>query len=214
MRSLIIGCLFGASLLASDLPPYIAKDYTQLISMPGFSEKLLKMHFKLYENYVKNTNQLLKQLSGMEADDRSLEYGALKLRLGWEFNGMRLHELYFSNLGGPGKLSKKSKLFTDLSGQYGTFSDWKKDFIATGTIRGIGWAILYVDQESGKLMNVWVNEHDGGPLATATPLLLMDVFEHAYMPQFGLDKRKYIELFFDNINWKVVEERYTAAIQK
>jgi Fe-Mn family superoxide dismutase len=186
------------------LADYAVRDYSHLIGMPGFSDELLKMHFKLYEGYVKNGNDLLAKLKMATG----YEYGALKRRLGWELDGMRLHELYFDNLGGNGQVDKKSALYTALNSQFGSFENWKKDFISTGSMRGIGWAILYLDPEENKLINVWINEHDVGHLAGGKPLLVMDVFEHAYMPQYGLDKAKYIEAFFNNINWAVVSSRY------
>jgi Fe-Mn family superoxide dismutase len=195
------------TLLASQLfPLYSAKDYSSLIGMPGFSDNLLQMHFKLYEGYVKNANALLSQLQSV--DPSSYEFGALKRRLGWEFDGMRLHEIYFDNLGGTAPLDKKSAFYGAIAAQFGSFEKWKKDFVATGTIRGIGWALLYLDPDQGQLINVWINEHDTGHLVRGAPLLIMDVFEHAYMPQYGLDKAKYIEAFFNNINWDVVAKRY------
>lgn len=164
------------------------------------------MHLKLYEGYVKNANALILKLQ--EMDVGTYEYGALKRRLGWEFDGMRLHELYFGNLGGKRGIDQKSALYRDLTLQFGSFEKWKKDFVATGMMRGIGWSVLYLDPVKGRLLNVWINEHDVGHLAGGTPILIMDVFEHAYMPQFGLDKAKYIEVFFENIRWEEVERRY------
>ncbi len=195
-----------APLLAQNA--YTAKDYSHLIGMPGFSDNLLQMHFKLYEGYVKNANDLLSKLKAM-TDTSAYEFGALKRRLGWEFDGMRLHELYFENLGGTTSLDKKSPLYTAIISQFGSFEKWKKDFISTGTIRGIGWALLYLDPEQNRLVNVWINEHDTGHLAQGRPLLIMDVFEHAYMPQYGLDKLKYIDAFFNNINWDIVSRRFS-----
>ena len=188
------------------LNAYMAKDYSHLIGMPGFSDTLLKLHFKLYEGYVKNTNDLLAKLKSV--DPKSYEFGALKRRVGWEFDGMRLHELYFDNLGGTVPLNAKSSLYQALISQWSSFDRWKEDFIATGTIRGIGWALLYLDPEDNQLVNTWINEHDTGHLVKGKPILIMDVFEHAYMPQYGLDKMKYIEAFFKNINWKVAEQRF------
>ncbi len=188
------------------LHSYEVKDFSHLIGMPGFSEQLLKMHFKLYEGYVKNTNDLLAKLK--TTDVNSYEYGALKRRVGWEFDGMRLHELYFSNLGGKVSLDSKSALYRALVKQFGSFENWQKDFIATGMIRGIGWALLYLDEEENRLINVWINEHDTGHLVKGGPILIMDVFEHAYMPEYGLDKMQYIKAFFANVDWKTVSERY------
>lgn len=189
---------------------YIPKNYEHLIGMPGFSDELLQMHFKLYEGYVKNTNELLSKINEMEP--AGYEFGALKRRLGWEFDGMRLHELYFGNLGGKGAVSKKTPLYSAIVSQFGSFDKWKKEFIATGMMRGIGWSVLYLDLEEGRLINTWINEHDVGHLAGGKPILIMDVFEHAYMPQYGLDKAKYIEAFFNNIDWDVVGSRYSSTL--
>ena len=191
--------------------PYAVKDYSHLLKMSGFTKELLEMHFTLYRGYVDNTNALLVKLQSM--DNKTFEYGALKRRVGWEFDGMRLHELYFDNLGGGGTPDEKSAFYRALSSQFGSFEEWKRDFIATGTIRGIGWAVLYLDPEQNRLINTWINEHDVGHLAGGVPLLIMDVFEHAYMPQFGLNKGKYIEAFFKNLDWSVVESRYTSSIR-
>lgn len=187
---------------------YVAKDYSHLMGMDGFSDQLLQIHFKLYQGYVKNGNDLLAKLKMV--DPSAYEYGALKRRFGWEFDGMRLHELYFDNLGGKEPINGESALYAALVSQFGSFEKWKKDFIATGTIRGIGWALLYLDPEEGRLINVWINEHDTGHLVQGKPILIMDVFEHAYMPQYGLDKAKYIDAFFSNIDWDVVSQRYDA----
>ncbi len=187
--------------------PYAAQDYSPLMDMKGFSKGLLELHFKLYQGYVTQSNDLSDKLATL----KGAEYGALKRRFEWEFNGMRLHELYFSNLGGTGEPDPKSAVVQALAKQYQTFDAWKADFIATGTMRGIGWAILYIDTVNGRLMNTWIEEHDTGHPALAQPLLVMDVFEHAYMPQYGLDKAAYIDAFFQNIDWNRVAARYDAS---
>jgi Fe-Mn family superoxide dismutase len=135
------------------------------------------------------------------------EYSELKRRIGFEFNGMRLHEYYFGNLGGSGVLNKSGKLAKRLAEDFSSYEDWEKDFKATGTMRGIGWVILYQDSETGKLFNQWINEHETGHPAGCNPLLIMDVFEHAYMTDYGLKRADYIEAFFKNINWNMVENR-------
>ncbi len=186
-----------------------AKDYKHLLGMPGFSNNLLNLHFKLYQGYVKNSNLLLSLLKNLSASDQ-IQFGALKRRLGWELNGVILHELYFENLGGKTILASNDPLSAALTKNFGSFDAWKKDFIATGMMRGIGWAVLYIDPLTKKPLNVWINEHDLGHLAGGTPLLIMDVFEHAYMPQYGLDRDKYIDAFFQNIDWTVVSKRYAS----
>jgi len=189
---------------------FIAKDYSYLYGMPGFSDALLKMHFQLYQGYVKNTNLLLNRLKELEMQDKDLtyDYGALKRRLGWEWDGMRLHELYFENLGGRDPLDKSDPLFQRIVKDFGSYDSWVKSFVATGLIRGIGWVILQRDPLTGRLLNTWINEHDVGHLAGGDPILVMDVFEHAYITQYGLDKSKYIDAFFDNIQWEKVAGRY------
>lgn len=188
---------------------YTAKDYSQLIGMEGFSETLLKNHFTLYQGYVTNTNKVMDILAQMlkEGKTGTPEYAELNRRLGWEFNGMRLHEYYFENLGGRGGIDRVGKLAKRLAGDFGSYEAWEKDFKATGTIRGIGWVVLYQDDTTGGLINLWINEHDVGHPSGCTPILVMDVFEHAFMIDYGLKRADYIEAFFKNINWNVVEGR-------
>ena len=188
---------------------YTAKDYSNLIGMEGFSETLFKNHFTLYQGYVTNTNKLMDLLAAMLKEGKvgSPEYSELKRRMGFEFNGMRLHEYYFDNLGGKGVLDKSGKLGRKLAEDFGSYETWEGDFKGTGKMRGIGWAILYQDNVTGKLLNQWINEHETGHLAGCVPLLVMDVFEHAFITDYGLKRPDYIEAFFTNINWNVVEGR-------
>lgn len=187
---------------------YTPKDYSKLIGMPGFSETLLKNHFTLYQGYVTNTNKVLDILGLMAKDGKTAapEYAELKRRLGWEFNGMRLHEYYFENLGAK-PLAQGGTLAQKIAADFGSYENWEKDFKATGAMRGIGWVVLYLDPASGRMFNSWINEHDVAHPAGCTPLLVMDVFEHAYMTDFGIKRADYIEAFFKNIDWKAVEAR-------
>jgi Fe-Mn family superoxide dismutase len=189
---------------------YTAKEYARLIGTPSFSDALLKNHFTLYQGYVTNTNKELEILEQLLKEGKSAtpEYAELKRRLGWEFNGMRLHEYYFENLGGTTSLDADSKLAKKLVESFGSIDAWDKDFRATGAMRGIGWTVLYQDSVEGKLINFWINEHDEGHPAGGIPILVMDVFEHAYMLDFGLKRADYIEAFFKNIDWKAVEGRF------
>ena len=189
--------------------PYAAKDYGKLIGLEGFSETLLKNHFTLYQGYVTNTNKVLDALAAMLAEGKTgtPEYAELKRRLGWEFNGMRLHEFYFENLGGKGALAAGGKLGKALAAEFGSVEKWEADFRAVGAMRGIGWVVLYQDTAGNRLFNQWVNEHDVGHPAGANPVLVMDVFEHAFMTDYGLKRADYIAAFFKNIDWKSVEAR-------
>ncbi len=188
---------------------YTAKDYKSLIGMKGFSDTLLNNHFTLYQGYVTNTNKVLDTLAAMLKDGKvgTPEYAELKRRLGWEFNGMRLHEYYFENLGGKEGLNRAGKLGKKLAEEFGSYENWEKDFRGTGTMRGIGWTILYQDNLTGRLINQWINEHDTGHPAGCIPILVLDVFEHAFMIDYGLKRADYIEAFFNNINWGAAEAR-------
>lgn len=188
---------------------YAARDFSKLIGMEGFSETLLKNHFTLYQGYVTNTNKVLNTLAQMLADDKAsaYEYAEMKRRLGWEWNGMRLHELYFGNLGGDGKLDAGGKLAKKMAASFGSVEAWEKDFRATGAMRGIGWVVLYEDSSDGRLVNFWINEHDTAHPAGCRPLLIMDVFEHAYMTDYGIKRADYIGAFFRNIDWASAEGR-------
>ncbi len=185
---------------------YQIKDYSYLTGKTGLNDDLMKMHFKLYAGYVNTTSTLLKKLKTIPP--LSYEFGALKRRLGWEFDGMRLHEYYFENLGQISEIDTASPLYVEITKQYGSFEAWKRDFVATGAIRGIGWAILYFDPTTKGLINVWINEHNVGGLAGGKILLVMDVFEHAYITQFGLNRGEYMQTFLNHINWPVVYKRY------
>ena len=188
---------------------YTAKDYSKLIGMEGFSQTLLNNHFTLYQGYVTNTNKVADALAAMLKDGKTgtPEYAELKRRFGWEFNGMRLHELYFENLGGKTPLVKGAVLGKLMETTFGSYEAWEQDFRATGAMRGIGWVVLYYDVPACLLFNQWINEHDVGHLAGCQPILVMDVFEHAYMVDYGLKRADYIEAFFKNINWKAAEAR-------
>ena len=187
---------------------YAAKDYSSLVGMQGFSDASLQNHFTLYQGYVANINRVLDTLVGLLKDRKmaAMEYAELKRRMGWEFNGMRLHEFYFDNLGGKGG-GPSGKLAQGMAADFGSTEGWEADFRACGAMRGIGWVVLYQDAVTGRLINMWINEHDAGHPAGGQPLLVMDVFEHAFVTDYGLKRADYIQAFFGNINWGVVEDR-------
>ena len=193
---------------------YEAKNFENLLGTEGFSNTLLNNHFTLYKGYVTNTNKLAETLDAMlkEGKVATPEYAELTRRFGWEFNSMRLHEYYFDNMvKGGSKPEQESALVTRINQEFGNFETWEKDFKGTGAMRGIGWTILYHDSMSKHLFNVWVNEHDVGHLSGCTPLLIMDVFEHAFITDYQLKRADYIEAFTRAINWKAVAERFKAS---
>lgn len=189
---------------------YEAKNYENLLGLQGFSDQILKNHFTLYQGYVANFNKLNDILIVMEKEGKhgAPEVAELNRRFGWEFNGMRLHEYYFENLSKePAGFNKNSALSEKINKDWDSYEEWEKDFKAMGMMRGIGWIVLYYDVEADRLFNVWINEHDVGHFAGAKPLLVMDVFEHAYMLDYGLKRADYIEAFFKAIDWNIVEKR-------
>ncbi|MDZ4732537.1 MAG: Fe-Mn family superoxide dismutase [Nitrospirota bacterium] len=193
---------------------YQAKSFEHLKGLRDFSDQLLQIHLALYRGYVKNTNQLATILLNKVKlwKTGTMEYAELKRRFGWEVNGMRLHELYFENLTKRSvSLKKQSPLYEKLRQDFGQFSTWERGFMGVGGMRGIGWVVLTRDPLTGRLFNVWMDEHDAGFLVGSTPLLVLDVFEHAYLQDFGMSRSAYVQAFMKAINWPVVEERFNAS---
>jgi len=190
---------------------YELKNYENLIGMKGLSEQILKNHFTLYQGYVTNVKKVSEILANLSRENKtsSPEYAELKRRFAWEFNGMRLHESYFENISKDGKaIDKDSKIYKKIAEDFGSYENWEKDFKATLAVRGIGWGILHYDAKEKRLFNSWINEHDSGHLSGAIPLLVIDVFEHAFMIDYGIKRADYIEAMMKLINWDEVEKRF------
>jgi superoxide dismutase, Fe-Mn family len=193
---------------------YKAKQFN-LSGLNGISDRTLEMHFKLYEGYVNETNRLTEKISvflkdGKVDQDEMPAYSELKRRLGFEYNGMVLHEHYFGNMkrGGSVDPGKTSTFYQATEQSFGGYDIWKADFVSTGKMRGVGWAICYEDPTSGLLSNHWISLHQTGNVAGFNPVLVMDVWEHAFLLDYKPAERpKYIEAFFSNIDWEVAEER-------
>lgn len=181
---------------------YELKDYSQ-IKIEGLSPELMKNHLTLYEGYVKNTNSLLGQLE--ETDDEVIT-GELKRRFGWEWNGMRLHEYFFENIGSGEELSHNA-LQEKIERNFGSFENWLKDFKRICLMRGIGWAALYYDEQADRLLNVWIDEHNAGHLSGCRLLLVIDLFEHAFIVD-NLKRPDYAEIITKAIKWSEVEKRF------
>ena len=186
-----------------------------LSGLNGISDQTLETHFKLYEGYVNETNRLTERIwemikGGHVEDQNLLAYSELKRRLGFEYNGMVLHEQYFGNLtkSSLGKPARNSSFIRAVEGTFGNYEVWRADYVAVGRMRGIGWVICCEDPGSGRISNHWITSHEIGNVAGFRPILVMDVWEHAYLLDYKPAERpKYIEAFFSNINWDAVEER-------
>ncbi len=191
--------------------PFESKNFSALFGTQGFSDKLLKDHFALYEGYIDNTNKLTETGDRLLQNGKSdaLEYAEMKRRFAWEFNGIKLHEYYFWNITKESSpIDKNSVFFEKIIENFGSYLGWEKDFRSVGLMRGIGWAMLCYEPVSNRLFNAWINGHDQGFPIGAIPLLIMDVFEHAYMADYGIKRADYIEAFFKAIDWKVVINRF------
>lgn len=208
--------------------PYRAKSF-DLHGLNGISDQTITMHLGLYEGYVKETNRLNAEIveflkDGKVDQEEMPAYSELKRRLGFEYNGMVLHEYYFGNLkrGGspdPGRHSAFAKAADD---SFGSYEIWKADFVGVGKMRGVGWAICYQNPVDGRLSNHWITLHEVGNVAGFIPVLVMDVWEHAFLLDYKPSERsQYIEAFFSNVDWSAVEERlrsgaavYAGAVQR
>ncbi len=195
---------------------YTAKKF-DLAGLQGISDQTLQIHFGLYEGYVKNTNllneQISEQIKAGTAAGANPHFAELTRRLGFEYNGMRLHEYYFDNMTKTAGTTPGASLTDALLASFGDFETWKKDFTATGAMRGVGWAIAYQDPWTGRISNHWVTLHEDGNIAGFNPILVMDAWEHAFLLDYKpADRPKYIEAFFANIDWSVVEGRLKAPV--
>jgi Fe-Mn family superoxide dismutase len=191
-----------------------------LSGLHGISDRTLEMHFELYEGYVKNTNLLTEQLLEMarnkKASGTNPAYSELKRHLGFEYGGMVLHEYYFGNLAPKGRGEISPQFKQTLEKSFESFDAWKSDFVAVGSMRGVGWAVLYQDPLTGQLSNHWIELHQQGVPSGFKPILVMDVWEHAFLIDYKPSQRsKYIEAFFSNIDWNVVNRCFssTAAVR-
>jgi Fe-Mn family superoxide dismutase len=186
-----------------------------LSDLSGISDQTLEMHFKLYEGYVTNTNLLTEKIGEILADGKVDKeelpaYSELTRRLGFEYNGMVLHEYYFGNMkrGGGGEPAAKSGFRAAVESSFPSFDIWKTDFVSVGKMRGVGWAIAYLNPAHGRISNHWIELHENGNVAGFIPLLVMDVWEHAYLLDYKpADRPKYIEAFLANVDWEAVEKR-------
>ena len=197
---------------------YSAKSFDHLRGLTGISDAQITEHLDLYAGYVKQVNSLVQELSEMRADrkeagkDFSLAEGTR--RLAFEYDGMVLHELYFSNLkaGGEARPTDRQALGRALAETFGSVEQWLENFQTIAGMRGIGWVILFEDPATERLTNHWISLHQDGVPAGFKPLLVMDVWEHAFMRDYkATDKAKYVEAFFRNIDWQAVERRLREA---
>lgn len=194
----------------SGLKAYVPKKWN-LSGLVGISDKTLEMHFSLYEGYVKNVNLLNEQLASIRTTGKfsgaDPTYAELVRRLGFEYNGMRLHEYYFDNMTAASP-ALGTKLHEALGRAYEGFEEWRTDFVAVAGMRGSGWAIAYYDTVGGQITNHWISDHENGHPAGFIPIVVLDIWEHAFINDYKPSERgKYIEAFLANIDWDACESR-------
>jgi len=196
---------------------YNARSFSHL-GLERISDAQLAEHLGLYGGYVSQVNSLAQALAEMR-EQRSGPANGLGLaeaaqRLSFEYDGMVLHELYFSSLkpGGDAPPSDRQALGQALAEAFGSVERWRDEFQAIGALRGVGWVILFQEPTTDQLMNYWVGLHQNGVPVGCRPLLVMDVWEHAFMRDYKASERsEYVKAFFRNIDWQTVDRRHREA---
>jgi superoxide dismutase, Fe-Mn family len=185
----------------------------------GISAKNIEEHLKLYAGYVKNANSILEKIPEYESyanEDTFAPYvvGELHRRFSFEYNGMRNHEVYFESLsGGAQAFSSESKLQKAIVQEWGSFDNWLNRFKAIALTRGIGWAVLGWDPKAERLVHTWIDEQHLGQLNGVCWILGLDMWEHAYVYDYPTsEKKKYVDAFFENLNWEVIESNFSSRI--
>jgi len=185
----------------------------EIPKLKGISEKNIEEHLKLYSGYVKNSNVILEKIAEMDSEPEKNAYAISETqrRFGFEYNGIRNHEIYFASLSfGAKKLLEDSALKNKIAENFGSFEKWLTYFKSLATTRGIGWAILYWDKKDQRFLNTWVDEQHIGQLQDCAPILALDMWEHAFVADYQPSgKKNYIEDFFENLNWQVIEQNFT-----
>ncbi|MFA6432587.1 MAG: Fe-Mn family superoxide dismutase [Candidatus Paceibacterota bacterium] len=197
------------------MKPFIAKTFT-IPALKGISAKNIEEHLKLYAGYVKNTNSIMESFGRYNADPIANSYvmGELGRRFSFEYNGMRNHEVYFSSLEGGARSLKESSLLKKMVAEtWGSFDGWLNVFKSMATTtRGIGWAVLWYDRNDDQLLASWVDEQHLGELNGCDMILGLDMWEHSYVADYQPSgKKQYVEDFFANLNWEVIEENLKRA---
>ena len=196
---------------------YSVREELKPAGLNGITDDQIADHWKLYEGYVTQSNALKAELEQLRADGKGATpaYVDRRRRFGFEFCGMVLHEYYFGNLKAGVKANAESDFGKAVAKAYGSFENWQADFANTGKSRGIGWAICAMDPQTGDINNFFVQLHEENNIPGYHPLVVMDVWEHAYMVDHKAGGRAaYIDAFLGNINWQVVENRYKSSVAK
>jgi Fe-Mn family superoxide dismutase len=179
----------------------------RLYELDGISRESVEAHYKLYQGYVAKRNEILGKLSEVDLSSANQVYSeirALKVDLTFAIGGIKNHEIYFEHLGGDG--GDPDEAIGDLiERDFGSAGNWKADLTATG-MAGRGWAWTAYDWDEGRLFNYLGDTQNTYPIWNATPLIALDVYEHAYFLDYQTDRASYIEAFFANLDWSTVND--------
>lgn len=193
-----------------------AKQFESINGIEGMSARLMGEHYKLYEGYIKKANEILEKLKTVDKSTANAVYSDLRaLKMGYSFalDAIKSHELYFQNISGQGTNNANGPqgwLGTQIEKHFGSYDNWMQDMKATG-IAARGWVWLAYDWQTGQLFNFLGDAHDAFPIWHATPLIALDVYEHAYMIDYGVARADYIDVFFKNLDWNSVEASVTQT---
>lgn len=183
--------------------------------LKGISDENVADHLKLYAGYVNNANLILKKIEELSVDSEknAYELAEVQRRFGFEYDGIRNHEIYFETLSnGAKEINKDGGLYKAIEATWGSFDKWLARFKAIAMSRGIGWAMLYFDKKENFLLNAYVGDHELGQLSGCAPVIALDLWEHAYISDYAPGgKKDYVEDFFVNLNWEAVEKNFTEA---
>lgn len=182
--------------------------------LKGISKKTIEEHIKLYEGYVKNANLIVEKMATLDSEQDPYVAGELFRRFSFEYNGMRNHEVYFSSLeGGSVAFNPESELGKRIVELFGSYENFVKEFSSLATTRGIGWAVLWYDKKENKFLTTWIDEQHLGQLNGCDMILGLDMWEHSYVADYQPSgKKQYVEDFFANLNWNVIEENYKNLV--
>jgi len=178
-----------------------------LFELDGISRQSVEAHYKLYQGYIAKRNEIIGKLGGVDLTSANQVYSelrALKVELSFAVGGVKNHEIYFEHLGGDGG-DPDGAFGTLVERDFGSVADWRADLKATG-LAGRGWAWTAFDWDEGRLFNYLGDTQNTYPIWNATPLVALDVYEHAYFIDYGTDRASYIDAFFNNLDWTTIND--------
>ncbi len=186
---------------------YLADNNLFTKDIDGLSKRMLDEHFKLYEGYVKKSNEIQTKLETADKSEANGVYsfiGELKREETFAVNGMKLHEVYFGHLQGSGDASKAPSLVSLIEKDFGSIEEWQAEMVATG-MSARGWAITAFDFRDNRLHVYGADGHNVGAVWGAIPVVVLDIYEHAYFIDYGTSRKAYIDSFFKNLSWSHAE---------